>query len=101
LSDGYTIFRDYRLASLFVFFWGEKANADYVEKKRSVNPVSYTELLLSSLTQYEKNLSQIADRLEQITKKLEKSVTDFQKKILKNISARFKVWAHLQMPPSG
>lgn len=39
---------------------------------KNVSPLSYVDLLLLTLAQHEKNLSQIIERLDRITEKLEK-----------------------------
>ena len=42
------------------------------KKTKKMSPLSYIDLLLMSLTQHEKNLSQMVERLDRITQNLEK-----------------------------
>jgi hypothetical protein len=49
------------------------------KKLRNASPLSYIDLLILTLTQYEKNLSLIIEKLEQISDKLEDISSELSK----------------------
>ncbi len=50
---------------------GKKHSQAPKRKLKNVNPLSYIDLLMLTLTQHEKTLSQIIEKLEEISQKLD------------------------------
>ena len=79
-----TLNLDTNIGHHFLVTKGKKHLQATKKKLKNVNPLSYIDLLILTLTQHEKTLSQIIGKLEEISQKLDE-ISDHLSDKIKNL----------------